>query len=943
MLVYVYYWKYNWDYRNDTVTCYAVDESGAPVCVTFDFKPYFYVSVPQLVGDDGLPVHGLRDRLHRLVPQPYHRLAFTRRSLVYGGDVRDGTPASRWMLKIYVNSNQAVKNLAKFFQSGPKYVLGEYHQFEVYEDDVLPLTKFFASTGYPTCGWARLSNAVPVKRQITHGCAEYSEGMLTAVADEYRTAPLTCCSFDIECYSDRGMFPDASMPNDAVFQICMVFFRMDRPRVVDRVLLTVGSGSVDPGCDVAVVHCEDERALLCGFTRLLIERRVNVCMGYNIFTFDIPYMIARAAVRDCSVRFAAMGFVAGKTCAVRQISWTSSAYNRQSYEFVDADGRLFVDLLPVVSKTYKLDDFKLDTVAREFLGESKSDVGVEDLFCAYKMHITGDEMADEALSMCGAYCVQDGALVARLFDTLDVWTSHSALAEACRTDVYTLLVNGQQKRIFSRVYQYCYDNSIVFVRPQHPCNGQRYVGAYVFEPVPGLYDRVIPFDFASLYPSTMIVLNACPYSFVVDESVPDSACNVVEWHDHDGCEHDPEGRKKKPICAQRRFRFLKRETCRAVLPSIVEEFIRLRTEVRQRMKGLDPTSNAYRVMDKRQLAYKVTANSIYGITGVGAGGMMTLTPVAMSITYTGRINIKRVAEILQRDYSAEVVYGDTDSNYVTFPVTDNLYEYAERVAAEVSDMFPRPMRLEFEKSVYMFLIMMKKKYVYRTYLPDGTLQAKLGKRGVCSVRRDTFPLMRSMFEHVVGMIFDRAQLAEIVDWIEGRLEAVRRDPRPEELAITQKFRDLADYKACSDMPEEDCEERRLAVRRAPAVGQLVDRMKTEGTFDQEGDRVSYVRVVNGGASTADNIVAVSRFGRGHRLDLDYYFDRLVQPLDQALSCVYPTDDCPEFAGRKLGFVESLLLKKFTRAPATVLVKSNNLKYAGKFGRGGKKPRGGGVR
>ena len=60
--------------------------------------------------------------------------------------------------------------------------------------------------------------------------------------------------------------------------------------------------------------------------------------------------------------------------------------------------------------------------------------------------------------------------------------------------------------------------------------GERYAGAHVFPPVPGLYDRVLPFDFASLYPTTMIAYNF-DYSTLVPENsdIPNSKCNVIKF------------------------------------------------------------------------------------------------------------------------------------------------------------------------------------------------------------------------------------------------------------------------------------------------------------------------------------------------------------------------------------------------------------------------------
>ena len=127
---------------------------------------------------------------------------------------------------------------------------------------------------------------------------------------------------------------------------------------------------------------------------------------------------------------------------------------------------------------------------------------------------------------------------------------------------------------------------------------------------------------------------------------------------------------KNPMCAKRYYRFLKEP--KGVLPTILQNLLdarkNTRTEIKkhkQEIKGMtekdkDKISELEMlnsVLDKRQLAYKISANSMYGALGVKKGYLPFL-PGAMVTTYMGRTNIEIVAKTIPEKYGGELVYGD---------------------------------------------------------------------------------------------------------------------------------------------------------------------------------------------------------------------------------------------------------------------------------------------
>lgn len=116
---------------------------------------------------------------------------------------------------------------------------------------------------------------------------------------------------------------------------------------------------------------------------------------------------------------------------------------------------------------------------------------------------------------------------------------------------------------------------------------------------------------------------------------------------------------------------------------------------------------------------QVSANSVYGFTGATVGQLPCLA-IASSTTSYGRQLLMRTKEHVEKTYTlangfpanADVVYGDTDSVMIKFgagSVKDTM-PLAERAADEVSKIFPKPVKLEFEKIYWPYLLMNKKRY-----------------------------------------------------------------------------------------------------------------------------------------------------------------------------------------------------------------------------------------
>lgn len=577
--------------------------------------------------------------------------------------------------KLRFANQQTRKNVYYSINKYETFIMGKRLEFRCHEVDATPLLQLIVSRNLPTAGWISFEGfRVHTEDKISTLDNEFNVhyeklySVSSAREVELGVPVPTLCSFDIEVYSSNSQrMPLSDNPLDCIFQISCV---VKKNNALRKYLLTLGN--ILSYClekHTIVRSFENEKKLLLGFTAFVREINPHVIIGYNIFGFDLPYMIARAKYHDILFEFDVMGIPLYKHAPEKEIKWSSTAYSYQEFHYLDAEGRIFVDLLPVVRRDYKFSNYKLKTVSTFFLGETKDPLTAQDIFKAYEEGMKNTEEGNRLLSLCGKYCVQDSALVLKLFEILQLWIGLSEMAKICHVPIMYLFTKGQQIKVYSQIYKKCYyENRLVESVTDHPIleNCQGYSGAFVFPPTPGIYQWVIPFDFSSLYPTTIIAYNIDYSTLVLDESTVDlNDCHIIEWEDHIQCEHDknPSKSQVKKLCGKNRFVF--RKSPPGVLPSLLKDLLDKRSETKKKMKSIskeisDPTilETQMVVLDKRQLAYKLSANSGYGAMGVKKG-YLPFMPGAMSTTAMGRMSIQKAAEFVQSTYKGNLIYGDS--------------------------------------------------------------------------------------------------------------------------------------------------------------------------------------------------------------------------------------------------------------------------------------------
>jgi len=738
-----YSWHIDEDETNQTIIrIYGLDSKNESVCVVVNnFLPYVFLELPDNIEWDdsraGLVASKLNGMLQERKPVTYE--------LVFKKKLYYANLDSKLKKRVYPYLRCCCCHAEDIRQLGFKIRkpisipgIGAF-SLKMHEHNASPILQLTSLQKLPTAGWiAFLGKRVKEADKISHCKYEYSvkwenmtEKVSTAVA-----RPLLM-GYDIEVNSSiPSSMPNAHRPQDKIFQISCVFARQGcKPDAYERYLLTLGEPDTETlGDNIDVLMYETESDLLLGFVDLLQEKQPNICIGYNIFTFDIPYMIERARTNYCLYDFDRQGMTKYGHARERTIEWSSSAYKNQSFQFLDAEGRIFADLLPLVKRDYKMNNYQLKTIASHFLKDmTKDPLDAKGIFKCYRLGMKGGAKGRKAMGLVGKYCVKDSELVVRLFETLTTWIALCEMSKVTNVPIFQLYTQGQQLKVFSQAYKKCTHENTVIEKDGYLLKDQdHYVGATVFPPIPGVYDKVVPFDFASLYPTTIIAYNISWDTLVNDETIPDSICHVMEWDDHIGCVHDPKEirkaelnklikekdaelkairqerdlkknkdlkeefririaefvKKTKPlrdersqlnkskpkhvICCHRRYRWLKKPM--GVLPEILTHLLDTRKATKNEMKAVKgkmkeqkegsdeyaELSTYYDVLDQRQLALKVSANSGYGCMGVRRG-YLPFMPGAMATTYMGRKAIEKAAESIQKDWQGVLVYGDSVS------------------------------------------------------------------------------------------------------------------------------------------------------------------------------------------------------------------------------------------------------------------------------------------
>jgi len=498
------------------------------------------------------------------------------------------------------------------------------------------------------------------------------------------------------------------LKGDEIIQIGTTFHRYGEQECHRKVIFSLGTCDHIDGIEVQ--EFDNEEDMIVAWTELINDSDPDIITGYNIFGFDFNYIYHRAVELGCDREFCRIGRIIGQVSKYKESKLSSSALGDNLMKFVDIEGRTLIDLMKVVQRDHKLDSYKLDNVANHFMKMNKNDVTPQDIFRLFK-----GSSADRAI--VADYCVQDCALCNKLMMKLEIVANNVGMANVCSVPLSWIFMRGQGVKIFSLVAKECKNQGFLIPVVAKPAKKKLeevtedelekdeggYEGAIVLEPKTGIYiDTPISiFDYASLYPSSMISENISHDSIVLDEKYDNLP--GVKYLDVTYDLYEKVGDEKNKI-GEQVCRYVQPENGeKGVIPNILMHLLKQRKLTRKKIglqkvvmkdgveytgfyqKGngvvfglsgekhefseddVENVSDVYNnfqkaVLDGLQLAYKVTANSLYGQVGASTSPLY-LKYLAASTTATGRKMIMLAKDFMEQEYKADIVYGDSVVGY----------------------------------------------------------------------------------------------------------------------------------------------------------------------------------------------------------------------------------------------------------------------------------------
>ena len=301
---------------------------------------------------------------------------------------------------------------------------------------------------------------------------------------------------------------------------------------------------------------------------------------------------------------------------------------------------------------------------------------------------------------------------------------------------------------------------------------EKYEGAFVFQPTPGLYEDICIFDFTSMHASIIVSYNL-------------SKSTLLEKKEKE-CIESPEFELNKE---KRKFYFSREN---GFFPSLLKEIVELRKKYKQELKDKPDV-----IKKARSNAFKLLANAYYGYLGFFGARYYSIESAATTLAFVRHFNKWTIEKVREKGY--KVIFGDTDS--VGFAIEKKTKEETKQFLKKLNSELPGIMELDLEGFYKRGIWVAKRtgelgaKKKYALLSEDG----KIKIRGFETVRRDWCKLARKLQNKIIKQILEDGNSEKSIQYIKEIVKKIKnREITKEDLIIkTQLKKPLSEYKAIS--------------------------------------------------------------------------------------------------------------------------------------------------
>jgi len=707
-------------------------------------------------------------------------------------------------------------------------------------------------------------------------------------------------TLDIEVASENG-FPDVESASEEILLISIQDYNTKN-------IITWGVGSfVNKQSNVTYYTCDSEYSLLQRFIDWWDRNVPDVITGWNVQLYDVPYICRR------------LNRVLGEKQMKRFSPWGLNTENEiyvsgRKQVYFDVGGITQLDYLDLYKKfTYKAQEsYRLDHIAEVELGQKKLDHSEFDTFKDF--YTNGWQKFVE-------YNIKDVELVDRLEDKMK-------LIELALTMAFDAKVNFgdvfYQVRMWDNIiYNYLKKRNIVIPPKERTAKDEKYAGAYVKEPIPGVYDWVVNFDLNSLYPHLIMQYNISPETLLEERHPTATVERVLNQ------EINFELYKNYAVCANGA---MYRKDVRGFLPELMEKMYGDRVIFKKKMieakKAYEKTPT--KELEKEiarcnniQMAKKISLNSAYGAIGNQYFRYYKLAN-AEAITLSGQVSIRWIEDkmnaylnkILKTDGVDYVIASDTDSIYLNMgPLVENVFKgrtkttesivafldkvcemelekYIEGAYQELADYvnaYDQKMQMKRENIADRGIWTAKKRYILNVWNSEGVAytEPKLKMMGIEAVKSSTPAPCRKMIKDALKIMMNGTE-EDVINFIDKCREEFKTLP-PEQIAFPRTASDVQKYFSSSNIYAHKTP---IHVRGALLFNHYVKANKLTNKYSliNNGEKIKFIFLKKPNIIHENVIAFIQDFpkelGLDKYIDYDLQFEKsFVEPLKSILDAI----------------------------------------------------------